>query len=283
MLFVSTGTEPVGNETDARQALTGGLTYLSRGLFKSVYADADRTTVYKVARLHTCSYTSPQLAAEAAMSAKGIKEGTPGIPPVSVYMIDGTPVLAMPLYDGQAPAYGTPERHAINTYKAEWSRLGIIDMHDDNYTWTADGTPIVIDLGAYGRLPGDTAPDILAIAAAEETTDDDDSYGCESCDGDDGDPDLADYDGGGCHSECCHTDGNCLAVEDPTPAPTHRDLCGLAERMQRGLAPRWNPIVGPTCGHPSRHPSRVVKTRWDGRNCFNQLNMPWYNAIWEIR
>lgn len=274
MLALSTGPADVGTEQDARRARVGALDALDSGLYKTVYVDEYRTTVYKVAKVHgtDCGYSnSPQMAAEAMMSARGIEAGTPGVPPVSVYMIDGRPVLAMPYFDGKAPAdlvrneYGRPE--IVTEYLQGWSRLGIVDMHDGNYTWTREGTPVIIDLAGYG-LPYGTEPSgAFSTVADAETTDNESDDSCEAC----GYGDADDYpehdicnDCGVCRDcDDCQCEDTAETTAEPSAvAVAGGDLCGLATRMiANGQCVGGFPVrpKGPTCGHPSRHPSRIVR------------------------
>lgn len=268
MLVHSTGRNDVGNEHDAARALAQDLDVLDTGLFKTVYVDDTRSTVYKVCDprhvLHQdgrVKYAAARnLLVETAWSALGRKRRTPGIPPVSLYLVDGQQVLAMPYYP--MDAYDIPYTIAAERRRT-WQRLGLSDLHEGNYRADSRGRPFVIDMAGWAddddtldALPPDVV-DTCLVDDDDAFYDDDDA--CDSCDPD------PDYDEDSpeptTYSERCHH-----ALASCAGPAGH-----LGATTRKRLADHGHFYAQPTCGlRPCPHrpatiaePARVITGQCD--------------------
>lgn len=196
MLAFKTGKVPVGCDEGARDAVMGNLDFIDNGLFKRVYKSPDGTCVYKVSRGYNpideevSEGRRRALVSEAAWAAYGRKTRTPGIPHVTLYVIDGTPVLAMPFLpmDSYDLDYDLVERH-----RNRWERMGLSDLHEGNIRGDAKGRPVVCDLGAWSDdYPTSALPDGIADLCMSS---------CDEVDDEDYEDNRHDED---CLDSCCH-------------------------------------------------------------------------------
>ena len=171
MLF-STRKAPVGCKRDAEMAARDELDFVDKGLFKRVYVNASRTVVYKVARGASRggrpgvdSGRETAIVAEVAWVAKGRSLGTPGMPHVTLWLVNGEPVEAMPFYPypGDDPYELGGHRYAAQSladrYRRDWYALGMEDLHNGNFRYTKGFKPVVVDLGGWGHgFPSDSLP-----------------------------------------------------------------------------------------------------------------------------
>jgi hypothetical protein len=196
MLAFSTRRTPVGRHKDAEAAIRGKLDFLDDGLFKRVYVSPDGATVYKLAKgdMRRDEGVSEgrriNLLAEAAWSAYGRKRGVPGIPPVSLYVIEERLVLAMPFYPYDTGAYprNDPFGEKARDVRNAWDDMGLEDVHGGNWRRDAKRRPFVIDLGGWGTGPLDELPRDLVdrmsdvyIGVDDEDDEDRECEGCGSC------------------------------------------------------------------------------------------------------
>jgi hypothetical protein len=212
MLVYSTRKTPVGSHRDAQAAVYGGLDYLGDGLFKKVYVSPDGTTVYKVTRgSHGNDYAVSEgramaLVSEAAWAAELKARKVPGIPPVSLWLINGQPVLSMPYYPKDSCEL---DYDRCQSAVRRWEREGLDDIHEYNFRGDARGVPKVIDLGGWGNdYPTDSLPsEVYQLCVADiDEPDEEDGYDnrCECCGGDE------DY----CDCNRCDDCERCLADDE---------------------------------------------------------------------
>lgn len=204
----STRSRNVGCARDAQAALNGALPFVDSGLFKRVYRDAASRVVYKVSRGAAPNSGAVSrgranaLTAEAAWVAFGREQGLEGIPHVTLYVVDGEPVLAMPfithasedLYE--IDDYAKRQRVERRGYdvRATWMALGMDDIHGGNWRYDGRWRPVIVDLGGWGdTAPYDSLPAEArdVVSSMDDPDDEHDDY-CE-CD------------------ECCHDPFNCCS------------------------------------------------------------------------
>jgi hypothetical protein len=215
MLAFSTRVKPVGTHQEAEQAVRGEFSQIDRGLFKRVYVNPDHTYVYKVTRpgrdgdRRVDRGRKLNLVAEAAWSASLRKAGVRGIPPVSLWIIDGVAVLSMPYYP-EPGGYDLTDAEA--DYIDRLYGLGLDDLHEGNYRRDKRGAMWIIDLGGWAdNYPDNAIPDDVTTAVLQASGGSDDEYDDDE-DGDCGG--CGDYECWDCYPRCGCGDG---CPEDDCP------------------------------------------------------------------
>ena len=180
----STRKTPVGCARNARRAIEQDLNLLDDGLFKRVYRCGK--VVYKVAKQarrgdrEVTNGRRINLIAEAAWSAHLRAEGFRGIPPVTLWLVEGQPVLAMPYY----PRSGRNCSAAENDWVRDLREAGLVDLHDGNFGRTRTGITYVIDLAGWGDFPDGVLPRAVIdqCTSSMDENEDDDGYDDEDDD-----------------------------------------------------------------------------------------------------
>lgn len=234
----------VGDPADVARAIVGSLTYLDRGLFKAVYVDDTRSTVYKLVKPDMTAGVSSsrllcaakvQLEAESDIAIDLRQQGIRGIPPVTLYEHANVRVLAMPYYDGTCR-----DRSLKAEYLADWYDAGLTDLHDGNYTYDVSGNPVVIDLAGWadGHVDGEQWSG--SVEGTAWSDDDDDAHICRDCDTDIGSDTYA----GSMRCTTCHADWH--TSEQAKPSHHFTDPCHTRCHWRAGIG------RAPVHGHTHR-------------------------------
>jgi hypothetical protein len=139
----------LGNAAEAREALAGTLRYLGAGSWRTAYANATDTVVYKVTNVKQDDFMNEFEFANAFVLSE--MEGVPefvSIPEVSIHYVSGRAVVAMPFIDGVPWGLGSSKKYDFGKKMWDWFyEVGMRDMGGDNIRVTPDGIAHIVDMG----------------------------------------------------------------------------------------------------------------------------------------